>query len=113
MSEAILAAAVTGVIAVALVVHTFVRRSAPATDGTAVPVLRPADRKSDGSRERAALADPNVWRFVVLSDLTAAEELLDWAEEQGYQERELVVLGESTFLVRWRNCVGNESRGAT
>ena len=113
MSEPILGAAVAAVIAITLVIHALARRSAPATDGTALPVLRHAERKSGGSGERAALPAPNVWRFVVLSDLAAAEELLDWAEAEGYQERELIVLGESTFLVRWRNGVENGSREAT
>ena len=106
MSEAILsAAAVAGVLAAAfLILHTLARRSAPALDGDASALAARTDRQpSEGSRERAALADPTVWRSATVSDLSAAEELLDRAEEEGYQERELVVVGNSTFLVRWRN----------
>jgi hypothetical protein len=46
--------------------------------------------------------DPSVWRTKVVEDLATAEELLDQAEAEGYEEREMVVLGESSFLVRWR-----------
>ena len=105
MSEAILsAAAVVGVIAAAfLILHT-ARRSAPALDGGASALAARTDRQpSEGSRERAALADPTVWRSAVVSDLSTAEELLDRAEQEGYRERELVLVGNSTFLVRWRN----------
>ena len=106
MSETILgAAAVAGLTAAAfLVLHTLARRSAPALDGGASALAPPTDRQpSEGSRERAALADPTVWHSATVSDLSAAEELLDRAEEEGYKERELLVLGNSTFLVRWRD----------
>ena len=105
MSEAILgAAAVALVVAAAiLIVHTMARRSAPAVDGTGPVLARTQREPSGGSHERAALPDPNVWRSAVVSELSAAEELLDRAEEQGYRQRELVVLGNSAFLVRWRD----------
>jgi hypothetical protein len=108
MSEAILGAvAVVGVIAATiLILHTLARRSAPAVDGgaSASALAARTDRQpSEGSRERAALADPTAWQSAVVSDLSAAEELLDRAEQEGYRERELVVVGNSTFLVRWRN----------
>jgi hypothetical protein len=106
MSEAILGAvAVVGVIAATfLILHTLARRSAPAVDGGASALAARTDRQpSEGSRERAALADPTAWQSAVVSDLSAAEELLDRAEQEGYRERELVLVGNSTFLVRWRN----------
>ena len=62
----------------------------------------PEHDPAGGSREHAPLTDPNVWRSVMTSDLSVASELLDWAEDEGYRERELIVLGNSTFLVRWR-----------
>jgi hypothetical protein len=42
------------------------------------------------------------WHLTTVNDLTAAEELLDSLENQGFAERELVVLGNSCFAVRWR-----------
>ena len=42
------------------------------------------------------------WHLTTVSALSDAEELLDVLECQGYAERELVVLGNSTFAVRWR-----------
>lgn len=42
------------------------------------------------------------WQLTSVDDLTAAEDLLDSLENQGYTERELVVMGNSSFAVRWR-----------
>jgi hypothetical protein len=42
------------------------------------------------------------WQLTTVSSLGDAEELLDVLENQGATERELVVLGNSTFAVRWR-----------
>lgn len=42
------------------------------------------------------------WHLTTVSALCDAEELLDVLECQGFAERELVVLGNSTFAVRWR-----------
>jgi metal-dependent HD superfamily phosphatase/phosphodiesterase len=42
------------------------------------------------------------WQLTTVSALSDAEELLDVLEFQGFAERELVVLGNSCFAVRWR-----------
>jgi hypothetical protein len=42
------------------------------------------------------------WHLTTVSALSDAEELLDVLECQGFAERELVVLGNSCFAVRWR-----------
>ncbi len=42
------------------------------------------------------------WHLTTVTSLHDAEELLDLLEYQGYTERELVVLGNSSFVVRWR-----------
>jgi hypothetical protein len=42
------------------------------------------------------------WQLTTVSCLCDAEDLLDVLENQGVAERELVVLGNSTFAVRWR-----------
>ena len=42
------------------------------------------------------------WRLATVSALCDAEDMLDTLEYQGYAERELVVLGNSCFAVRWR-----------
>jgi hypothetical protein len=106
MSERILGAvaAAAAVAAVLFVIHVLARRSVPAVDGAPI---RGADRTehepAGGSRDHAPLPDPTAWYSVVAHDLSVAEGLLDWAEGEGYQERELVVLGNAAFLVRWRN----------
>jgi hypothetical protein len=42
------------------------------------------------------------WNLTTVSALCDAEDLLDSLEMQGFGERELVVLGNSCFAVRWR-----------
>jgi|SRR5579883_1878 len=42
------------------------------------------------------------WQLTTVSALHHAEELMDVLENQGFVERELVVLGNSCFAVRWR-----------
>lgn len=42
------------------------------------------------------------WQLTTVNDLHDAEDLLDCLEAQGIDERELVVLGNSCFAVRWR-----------
>ncbi len=41
------------------------------------------------------------WRTECVSDLSTAEQLLDWLEAEGVDERKLVI-EESAFVVRWR-----------
>ena len=55
-----------------------------------------------GASAASAPPDPRVWRAAAVSSLSAAEELLDRAEADGYDERELAMLGASAFVVRWR-----------
>jgi hypothetical protein len=42
------------------------------------------------------------WNLATVSALCDAEDMLDSLENQGYSERELMVLGNSCFAVRWR-----------
>ena len=42
------------------------------------------------------------WQTVTVHGLAAAEDLLDLLEATGYEEQELIVLGNSRFAVRWR-----------
>lgn len=42
------------------------------------------------------------WQLTAVDNLTAAEDLLDCLEAHGHADRELVVLGNSSFAVRWR-----------
>jgi len=67
--------------------------------GTAVGLADPAaDTVASGGRTAKATD----WQLTTVDDLTAAEDLLDCLEAHGYEERELVVTGNSTFAVRWR-----------
>jgi hypothetical protein len=53
-------------------------------------------------RLRVATPLPDRWRSLTVSGLGYAEKVLDELEALGYSERQLVVLSDSTFLVRWR-----------
>jgi hypothetical protein len=50
----------------------------------------------------SAPASPGAWHQIVVSALRDAEDLLDALEVQGCEHRELVILGEASFAVRWR-----------
>jgi hypothetical protein len=84
-----------------------------------VVAVRTAEPALAGEHTLSGLADPAAetlrstgdrllphvgtdWQLTDVNDLTAAEDLLDLLENQGYAERELVVLGNSSFAVRWR-----------
>jgi len=58
-----------------------------------------AETLTDGGAKGPARTD---WQLATVSALSDAEDLLDCLEAQGYGDRELVVLGNSSFAVRWR-----------
>ncbi len=73
--------------------------TALASQGTAVGLGDPAaDTLADAPRGPVRTD----WQLTTVDNLTAAEDLLDCLEAHGYAERELVVMGNSTFAVRWR-----------
>jgi hypothetical protein len=73
--------------------------TALAGQGTAVGLADPAaDTVATGGRTAKATD----WQLTTVDDLSAAEDLLDCLEAHGYEERELVVTGNSTFAIRWR-----------
>jgi hypothetical protein len=70
-----------------------------AGQGTAVGLADPAaDTLADAPRAPRSVD----WQLTTVADLSAAEDLLDCLESHGYAERELVVMGNSSFAVRWR-----------
>jgi hypothetical protein len=94
-------ASIIGISAVA--VMTAVRNAEPvlATDNTAVGLGNATvdTLASNGGRMNRVASD---WQLTAVDNLTHAEELLDSLENQGYEDRELVVMGNSSFAVRWR-----------
>jgi hypothetical protein len=58
-----------------------------------------ADTMSGSQPQQQARTE---WQLTTVTDLTDAEDLLDCLEAQGFKERELVVLGNSCFAIRWR-----------
>ena len=97
----LIAASVVGISAVA--VMTTVRGAEPAlaTDNTAVGL---ADAGVNTLVSGGGRLSPvsNDWQLTSVDNLTHAEELLDSLENQGYAERELIVLGNASFAIRWR-----------
>jgi len=77
-----------------------------------------ADPVLAGETTAVGLADPGIdtmathngtnsslkadWNLTTVSALCDAEEMLDYLEMQGCSERELIVLGNSCFTIRWR-----------
>jgi hypothetical protein len=58
------------------------------------------------SRLKTEMPSPSrstrTWRTLAVSSTSDAEELLDWAESLGFQERLFIVLNPSGFVVMWR-----------
>jgi hypothetical protein len=91
-------AAITGTVACVMTGRSAIH-SALAAERPAVGLGDPA---ADTITSQATTRTPHEWQLVTVDDLTAAEELLDCLENQGFAERELVVLGNARFAVRWR-----------
>ncbi|MBA4188895.1 MAG: hypothetical protein C0467_12935 [Planctomycetaceae bacterium] len=49
-----------------------------------------------------ALPKPPEWHVKTFVSLNAAQEMLDHLEAQGIAEREFVVVGNASFVVRWK-----------
>ncbi|HEY2910917.1 MAG TPA: hypothetical protein VGI99_11765 [Gemmataceae bacterium] len=81
--------------------YVLATRTAPALAGenTLVGLHDPAAETLVGGTASPAGAG---WQLATVDDLTDAEQMLDSLEASGYQDRELVVLGNSCFAVRWR-----------
>ncbi len=64
-----------------------------------------ADSAADTKAANPSTAEPTPteWHLVTVSALHEAEELLDCLEAHGFAERELLVLSNSCFVVRWRS----------
>ena len=88
-----------------LAVYVFVMKTEPvealAGETTLTNSADPA-AETLASGSHVAPATRTDWHLTTVSALSDAEELLDVLEGQGYEERELVVLGNSCFAVRWR-----------
>ncbi len=74
-------------------------RPALAGENTAVGLQDAAAETLVGGVAGQARSD---WQLTTLDDLSDAEDLLDSLEAHGYADRELILLGNSSFAVRWR-----------
>lgn len=70
-----------------------------AGQNTLVGLADPAAETLSGGSARRPQAD---WGMATMASMTEAEECLDWAEAHGFAERELLILGNSSFAVRYR-----------
>jgi hypothetical protein len=76
-----------------------------ASEATAVGLADPAADTLNGHQQRnneGSVMARTEWQLTTVTALHDAEEMLDYLEMQGYAERELMVLGNSCFAVRWR-----------
>lgn len=88
--------------ATAFVITSRPYEAALAGQTTAVGLTDPAADTLAGGNQGPSSATRTDWQLTTVSALSDAEDLLDYLEARGYAERELVVLGNSTFAVRWR-----------
>jgi hypothetical protein len=72
-----------------------------AGETTAVGLADPAAETLNGHNQNAREVQ-NDWHLATVPALHEAEEMLDYLEAQGYAERELVVMGNACFAIRWR-----------
>jgi hypothetical protein len=68
---------------------------------TAVGLADPASETLTGNGHNRVQSIGD-WQLTTVDSLCDAEDLLDCLEAQGYPERELIVMGNSCFAVRWR-----------
>jgi hypothetical protein len=70
-------------------------------ESTAVGLADPAAETLGGHNE-ARISTQTEWNLTTVSALNEAEDLLDYLESQNYSQRELIIMGNSSFAVRWR-----------
>jgi hypothetical protein len=81
----------------------FSRHSTPTADLSAQSPSQPSrTRAEELLLYQRPMITSDGWRSMTIFDLATAEDLLDEADAAGYAERTLIVLGNSTFVVRWR-----------
>lgn len=73
-----------------------------AGEATAVGLADPATETLGGHNAMNRSSIQTDWQLTTVTALCDAEDLLDCLESQGYEERELLILGNSCFAVRWR-----------
>jgi hypothetical protein len=70
------------------------------TETTVVGLSDPAAETLSGDTKTPV--PQGEWQLATLNSLREAEELLDCLERQGFQERELVLMSNSCFAIKWR-----------
>lgn len=73
-------------------------RPAMVGDNTAVGLADPAAQTCIDAPSRIRTE----WQLTTVDNLSRAEDLLDSLEARGFADRELVVLGNSCFAIRYR-----------
>lgn len=74
-------------------------RSASIIDDAAVGLGDPAAETLSGGLSARITSD---WRYTMVDALSEAEAFLDYLEANGHTDRELVVIDDHNFAVRWR-----------
>ena len=95
----IIAGAAIGLTALYVMATQAAVRPALAGDNTVVGLADPA---AETLRMNTPARTATEWQLTTVDNLSRAEDLLDSLEAHGYADRELVVLGNSCFAVRYR-----------
>ena len=72
---------------------------------TTAPLIEHAEQVPGSELPASPTVEPDSrpgWEVCAFDNLTAVSDLLHLLEQEGVQEKELLVLGERSFVVRWR-----------
>lgn len=91
-------------VAYAMAVRAGVLEPGTVNPFTTTPPVDPAAETVNGASDLVQTTAPvgKPWQTKTLANLRQVEDLLDSLEAHGFGEREVHILGESTFAVRWR-----------
>jgi hypothetical protein len=95
----IVAGAVVSLTALFVMATQVAARPALAGDNTVVGL---ADAAAETQRMGASDRANTQWQLTTVDDLSRAEDVLDSLEACGFADRELIVLGNSCFAIRYR-----------
>jgi hypothetical protein len=92
---------VVAILAAYMVATHWTPEVALAGDHTVVGLSDPASETMTSHRSSSSTIASD-WHLTSVNNLTAAEEMLDCLEGRGVVDRELIILGNASFAIRWR-----------
>jgi len=61
-----------------------------------------AETVGGGANVQPGITAPGQWQVTTVDNLSTAEDMLDLLEARGFGDRELIVMGNRCFAIRWR-----------